>query len=132
MSYPKNYFFTTEHEWVAPDQGRARIGITDYAQNALGDIVFVELPKPGDRLSAGQPFGAVESVKAVSEIFAPVSGVVTAVNPELAQHPELVNQDPHSAAWMVEVEMDQPAPLDKLMDADRYQAFITEEETGKA
>lgn len=134
MPYPKNYRFTTEHEWVAaPAHGRARIGITDYAQHALGDIVFVELPAVGARLEAGQPLGTVESVKAVSEVFAPVSGAVTAVNPELGQHPEFVNQDPHGQGWMIELQLDQPSPaFETLMDAARYQAFIAEEETGAA
>ncbi len=133
MSYPKNYRYTAEHEWVAaPENGRARIGITDYAQHALGDIVFVELPAAGAHLEAGQPLGTVESVKAVSEVFAPVSGTVTAVNTSLSAHPELINQDPHAGAWMVEVQLDDAAPLDKLMDATRYEAFIAEEQTGKA
>ncbi|HXR96397.1 MAG TPA: glycine cleavage system protein GcvH [Terriglobales bacterium] len=127
MSYPANFRFTPEHEWVATDGAQAKVGITDYAQKQLGDIVFVELPAVGTELVAGQAFGTVESVKAVSEIFAPVSGTVSAINSTLVQSPELLNSDPHGAAWMVEVKVTGKAN-DKLMDAAAYEKFVAEEE----
>jgi len=128
MAYPNDYRYTSEHEWVAPQGGQARIGITDFAQKQLGDIVFVELPAVGAELVAGQAFGTVESVKAVSEVFAPVSGKVTAVNAALAQSPELINTDPHGNAWMVAVELSDPAQAGKLMDRAAYEKFVAEEE----
>jgi glycine cleavage system H protein len=127
MAYPHDYRYSTEHEWVAPKGTTARIGITDFAQHQLGDIVFVELPPVGTALTAGQALGTVESVKAVSEVFAPVSGKVTKVNEALAKSPELINQDPHGAAWMVEVELDGDVPA-KLMDTKAYEKFVAEAE----
>jgi glycine cleavage system H protein len=127
MSYPTDYKYTTEHEWVAADGHRATVGITDFAQHQLGDIVFVELPKPGDNVTAGQAFGTVESVKAVSEIFAPVSGSVVEVNAKLASAPELVNQDPHQSAWLIKVEMSNPEELKNLMSAPDYEKLVSEE-----
>jgi glycine cleavage system H protein len=127
MAYPSDYRYTTEHEWVAPQGKTVRIGITDFAQHQLGDIVFVELPPAGTELVAGQAFGTVESVKAVSEVFAPVSGKVTKINEALVKSPELLNQDPHGAAWMVEAEMSGELPA-KLMDTKAYEQFVAEAE----
>jgi len=129
MAYPNTFRYTTEHEWVAPQAGKAaRIGITDFAQHQLGDIVFVELPAVGTELVAGQAFGTVESVKAVSEVFAPVSGRVTAINTDLVKSPELLNSDPHGAAWMVEAELSDPAQAAKLMDSGAYETFVAEQD----
>ena len=126
--YPANYKYTDQHEWVALDGQTATVGITDYAQHALGDVVFVELPKPGAKFSAGQTLGTVESVKAVSEIYSPVSLEVTEVNTALANAPETINKDPHGAAWMVKGRATNPGELAKLMDAAAYQAFVAEKE----
>ena len=126
--YPANYKYSQEHEWVALEGQTATIGITDYAQHSLGDVVFVELPKPGTKFSAGQTIGTVESVKAVSEIYSPVSIEVTEVNTALANAPEKINQDPHGAAWMVKGRAANPAEMAKLMDAAAYQAFIAAKE----
>lgn len=128
MAYPSDYRYTTEHEWVAPKGKTARIGISDFAQNQLGDIVFVELPAVGAELVKGQAFGTVESVKAVSEIFAPVSGKVTAVNTDLANSPELLNRDPHGAAWLVEAELSDASQAAQLMDGAAYEKFVSEQE----
>lgn len=128
MAYPSDFRYTTEHEWVAPQGATAKIGITDFAQKQLGDIVFVELPAVGSELVAGQAFGTVESVKAVSEIFAPVSGQVTAVNDALVKTPELLNTDPHGAAWMVTIRPSDPAQAAKLMDSSAYDKFTAEAE----
>ncbi len=122
-SYPTDYRYTREHEWIAPD---GTVGITDHAQSALGDIVFVELPRLGAELAAGKSFGTVESVKAVSELYAPVSGAVTAVNPELATAPEKINQDAH-AAWMIKIAIKDPGEFNALLSAGDYQKFIAEE-----
>jgi len=128
MAYPGDYRYTPEHEWVAPKGATARIGISDFAQHQLGDIVFVELPAVGAELIKGQAFGTVESVKAVSEIFAPVSGKVTAINAELVKSPELLNRDPHGAAWLIEAELSQPAQAAELMDAAAYEKFLSDQE----
>lgn len=127
MAYPSEYRYTNEHEWIHADGQEATIGITDFAQQQLGDIVFVELPREGSQLKAGEALGTVESVKAVSEVFSPVTGTITKVNPALAQQPELVNSDPHGGAWLVKVRLSQPDELKKLMDAGQYQKFIAEE-----
>ncbi len=123
--YPTDYRYTKDHEWIKSD---GTIGITDYAQHALGDVVYVELPKVGAKLEAGKSFGTVESVKAVSEIYSPVSGEVTAVNEELGSSPEKINQDPHGAAWLIKVKLANPGDLNSLMDAAAYQAYIAEKE----
>jgi glycine cleavage system H protein len=116
--------YTSEHEWVAErEDGVVRIGITDYAQDALGDIVFVELPEPGRQVQAGQACGEVESTKSVSELFAPVSGTVTARNDSLEQAPETVNSDPFGEGWMFEVRPDDAAAVQALLDADGYRAI---------
>jgi len=126
--YPANLKYTQEHEWVALEGQTATIGITDYAQHSLGDVVFVELPKAGAKFSAGQTLGTVESVKAVSEIYSPISIEVTEVNTALASAPEKVNQDPHGAAWLVKGRATNPGEIGKLMDAKAYEAFIAEKE----
>ncbi len=126
MAYPADFKYTKEHEWIKVDGTTGTIGITDHAQNSLGDIVFVELPKVGAELKAGESFGTVESVKAVSDLFAPVSGTVTEVNGALATAPEKVNSDAH-AAWMVKVAMKDPSELNKLFSAADYEKFVAEE-----
>jgi glycine cleavage system H protein len=126
MAYPANFRYTKEHEWVNVESGGATIGITDYAQSELGDVVFVELPKVGAKLETGKSFGNVESVKAVSEIYAPAAGEVTAVNTELVNKPELLNSDPHGAGWLIKVKLANPAELSGLMDGPAYEAFIAE------
>lgn len=124
--YPVGYRYTKEHEWVNVEGAAGTIGITDYAQAELGDVVFVELPKAGAQLKAGQSLGTVESVKAVSEIFSPVSGEVTETNPVLSDSPEKINSDPHGAAWLVKVRLTDPNEASGLMDAAAYQAYIAE------
>jgi len=124
MGYPANYRYTKEHEWVDPKDGVAKIGITDYAQNELGDVVFVELPAVGKKLESGKSLGTVESVKAVSEIYAPASGEVLEANTELQNKPETINSDPHGAAWLVKIKLANPAELDKLIDGPAYEAYI--------
>ena len=126
MAYPGNYRYTNQHEWVDVKGDTATIGITDYAQQELGDVVFVELPKPGTKIAAGKSFGTVESVKAVSDIFAPVSGEVIEANGELHNTPEKINSDPHSAAWLIKVRLANPAEVQSLMDARAYEAFIAD------
>ena len=123
MSYPTDRKYTKEHEWITSD---GTIGITDYAQQSLGDIVFVDLPKVGAELTAGKPFGAVESVKAVSDLYAPVSGTVTAANSALTTSPETVNKDAHGT-WMVKITVKDPAQLNGLLAAADYETFIREE-----
>jgi glycine cleavage system H protein len=124
--YPAGYRYTKEHEWVSVEGAVGTIGITDYAQAELGDVVFVELPKVGTQLKAGQSLGTVESVKAVSEIFSPVSGEVTETNPALAGSPEKINQDPHAAAWLVKIRLSDPKEASSLMDAASYEGYIAE------
>jgi glycine cleavage system H protein len=124
MAYPTNYHYTKEHEWVDVKDDVATVGITDYAQSELGDVVFVELPQPGGKLSKGKSFGTVESVKAVSEIYAPASGEVLEANGELQNKPEAINADPHGAAWLVKIKLSTPAELGGLMDARAYEAYI--------
>lgn len=126
MAYPAQFKYTKEHEWINPDGNTATIGITDYAQQSLGDIVFVELPKPGSEITAGKTFGSVESVKAVSDLFAPASGSVTEVNSELATSPEKINQDAHGA-WMIKLTLKNPGELNSLLSAADYEKFIAEE-----
>jgi glycine cleavage system H protein len=126
MAYPENYRYTKEHEWISVDGTTASVGITDYAQDSLGDIVFVELPKVGDALEAGKTFGSVESVKAVSDLYSPVSGTVTAVNSELNDAPEKVNADANHT-WMLKLDLTNAAELDGLLSAADYEKFIAEE-----
>jgi glycine cleavage system H protein len=122
--YPTEYRYTKEHEWIRRDGDTAVIGITDHAQEELGDVVYVELPQPGTSIKAGQSFGTVESVKAVSEIYAPASGEVTESNAALADAPETINKDPHGSAWLIKIKLTDPAELGGLMDAAAYQAYI--------
>jgi glycine cleavage system H protein len=124
--YPKDYRYTKEHEWIKADGATGTIGITDYAQHELGDVVFVELPKVGTQLKAGQSLGTVESVKAVSEIFTPVSGEVTETNPALVDAPEKINSDPHGSAWLIKIRLADPKEPASLMDAAAYEAYIAE------
>jgi glycine cleavage system H protein len=126
MAYPKTYRYTKEHEWIDVKGDIATIGITDHAQHELGDVVFVELPKPGAKIEAGKSFGTVESVKAVSEIYAPASGEVTEANGELQNTPEKINSEPHGAAWLIKVRLSNPAAVGSLMDAAAYEAYIAE------
>ena len=126
--YPSDYRYTKEHEWIKVNGDIGTIGITDYAQHELGDVVFVELPAAGTKVTAGQVFGTVESVKAVSEIFGPVSGEVTEANDALSGTPETVNNDPHGAGWLIKVKLSNPAEASGLMDAAAYQAFVSEKE----
>jgi glycine cleavage system H protein len=125
---PEDLKYTEEHEWLAVTEGGAvRVGITDYAQDQLGDVVFVELPKVGATVDAGSPLGEVESTKSVSEIFAPVSGTVVAVNTQLDDSPELINSDPYGEGWIVEINAGDPSALDGLMDAAAYQELTDKE-----
>jgi len=126
--YPSDYRYTKEHEWVQVQGDIATVGITEYAQHELGDVVYVELPKAGAKLTAGGPLGTVESVKAVSDVYAPVSGEVTEVNSALSANPEKINQDPHRAAWLVKVRLANPAELPSLLDAKAYEAFLAGKE----
>ncbi len=128
MPYPTTYKYTKEHEWLSLEGATGTIGITDYAQNSLGDIVFVELPKIGDTLEAGATFGSIESVKSVSDLFAPVSGTVTEVNEALISAPETINSDANTT-WIMKLTLSDPAQADALLDAAAYEAF-TSEETG--
>lgn len=121
---PANLRYSKEHEWVEVNGSVARIGITDFAQSELGDIVFVELPEVGGTILLDEPFGSVESVKTVSELYAPISGKITAINESLADSPELVNEAPFEGAWMIEVEFNDSTDVDKLMSAEEYEAMI--------
>ncbi|WP_338823755.1 Glycine cleavage system H protein [Moorella humiferrea] len=127
MEFPANLYYSKDHEWVEVEGNRARIGITDYAQESLGDIVFVELPQVGDELAAGDSFGVVESVKSASDVYAPVGGKVVAVNEALLDSPQDINADPYGKGWMIEVEMSDPAEIENLMDAGAYQQLVKEE-----
>jgi glycine cleavage system H protein len=118
--YPEEFRYSKDHEWIRVDGDRGRVGITDYAQKQLGDVVFLELPEVGRTLSAGEQFGTVESVKAVSELYSPVTGQVVAINENLEEEPELVNEDPFGAGWMMKVAISDTNDIDSLMDADAY------------
>lgn len=124
MSYPETYKYTKEHEWVNIADGEGTIGITDHAQHELGDIVFVDLPKIGASVTKGHTFGSVESVKAVSDIYSPVSGKVTAINELLQKSPEKLNEDPHGDAWLIKVKLDATDEINELMSAPDYQKYI--------
>ncbi|OLB48103.1 MAG: glycine cleavage system protein H [Candidatus Rokubacteria bacterium 13_2_20CM_2_70_11] len=121
---PKDLKYTREHEWAKQEGGRVRVGITAYAQDQLGDVVFVELPKVGAKVTASKAFGVVESVKAVSDLFAPVSGEVVEVNAELGQKPETVNADPYGKGWMIVVKPSTKAEWDQLLTAEQYEEFL--------
>jgi glycine cleavage system H protein len=124
MQYPDGLRYTKEHEWVRAEGDVGVVGVTHHAQEALGDVVFVDLPAKGTKVTQGRPFGTVESVKAVSELFAPVSGEVVAVNDTLAASPETVNGDPHGSGWMVKIRLADPAELSALLDAKAYAALL--------
>jgi glycine cleavage system H protein len=126
MAYPKDYRYTKEHEWIQVKGNTGLVGITDHAQESLGDIVFVELPKVGAQMAAGKSFGTVESVKAVSELYAPASGKVSEINESLNQSPEAINKDAHSA-WMIKITLKDPADLNALLSAADYEKFVAEE-----
>jgi glycine cleavage system H protein len=126
MAYPANLRYTREHEWIAVEGNIGTIGITDYAQNSLGDIVYVDAPKVGDSVTANQTFGSVESVKAVSDLFSPVSGTVTEVNEALKTEPDKINSAPHDT-FIIKVELSNTTELESLLDAAAYEAFISEE-----
>ncbi len=128
MEYPDDLRYTKEHEWVRDEgSGRVRVGITDYAQDALGDVVYVEVPEPGTRVSANQPFGEVESTKSVSDVYAPVSGSVVESNGSLQDRPELVNEQPYGDGWLVVLEVAEPSELGGLLLAAAYRAFVEQQ-----
>lgn len=133
---PKEYKYTQEHEWICPEsKNKGKVGLADYAQSQLGDIVFLDLPVPGTQVGQGQKIGEVESVKAVSDIFAPVSGQIVETNRTVIDEPGLVNRDPYGAGWLVVLELSKPSELDALMDGDKYDEFVaqlTEDESDPA
>jgi glycine cleavage system H protein len=122
--YPENFRYTKEHEWVLADGDSGMVGITDHAQQELGDIVYVDLPKVGSRIDAGKSLGSVESVKAVSDIYSPVSGEITEINESLADAPEKLNSDPHGDAWLVKIRLSNPGEIQNLMSAADYQTYV--------
>jgi glycine cleavage system H protein len=122
--YPENFRYTKEHEWVSVESGIGTVGITDHAQSELGDIVYVDLPKVGAHVDQGKSLGSVESVKAVSDIYSPVSGEVIEISQELAEHPEKLNTDPHGAAWLVKIKLGDPTQIQSLMTAAEYQSYV--------
>ena len=130
MAYPADLKYTRDHEWIRLSGDIAEIGITHFAQDQLGDVVFVELPEPGRTITAGESFGSIESVKAVSELFCPVSGTVSDVNSSVVEKPEAVNADPYGAAWLIVVDVENPSEVDALMTAEQYQKYLDEEAGG--
>ena len=130
--YPQELYYTKQHEWIRVDADTGTIGITDYAQKALGDIVYIELPPAGEKITARESFGTVESVKAVSEVYAPVSGKILAANEKLQDSPELLNSDAHGDAWLLRIQMEDPSEIDQLLSADQYEAYLKEEEGKKS
>ena len=126
MNIPTNVKYTSEHEWIRLEGEEAYVGITDYAQDQLGDIVFVDVTTEGETLEAGEVFGTIEVVKTVSDLFLPVGGEILEVNPELEEHPELVNQDPYGKGWLVRIRPTDVSEMDKLMDAEAYKQIINE------
>ena len=129
MAYPTNFRYTREHEWIEVNGSVGTVGITDYAQSSLGDIVYVDVPKVGDAVTANAVFGSVESVKAVSDLFSPVSGTVTAVNGDLKNTPDKINENPHGT-WIIKVKLADPNEVTNLLDAAAYESFIAEETNG--
>ncbi|WP_303720341.1 glycine cleavage system protein GcvH [Malonomonas rubra] len=127
MDFPDELKYTEEHEWVLVEDEIATVGITDFAQDQLGDVVFVELPEVGDQLETGKPLGVVESVKAVSDVYAPVSGEVVEVNSDLPDEPEMLNTSPYDDGWMIKIKLDDPGEVEDLMDAAAYQEFIEQD-----
>src|SRR5574338_161863 len=128
MDFPEDLKYTREHEWARRKGGNLVVGITEFAQDQLGDVVFVELPDVGDTVKKGESFGVVESTKAVSELFAPISGKVVEVNDPLSDAPETINEDPYEEGWMITIEPADPSEIDQLMDAKAYKAFVEEQE----
>ncbi|MDD5542124.1 MAG: glycine cleavage system protein GcvH [Acidobacteriia bacterium] len=126
-TYPEKFLYTKEHEWIRVEGKKGTVGITAYAQKQLGDVVFVELPKVGDHFATNESFGTVESVKAVSEIYCPVSGEVVETNEKVVHSPELINNDPHGDAWLIEINIKKPAELEDLLSAEEYEEYIREE-----
>ncbi|MCU1503318.1 MAG: glycine cleavage system protein [Ilumatobacteraceae bacterium] len=124
MQIPGELRYSSDHEWVAVDGTRARVGITEYAQEALGDVVYVQVPELGTTVAAGDSFGEVESTKSVSDVYAPLSGTVVAVNDALADAPETINRDPYGSGWLCEIEIADASELEALLDADAYQALV--------
>lgn len=127
MNVPEGLFYTEEHEWVRVDGNKGVVGITDFAQDQLGDVVFVDLPQPGGKLTQKNTLGVVESVKTVSDLYAPMSGKITAVNKDLETQPELVNKDPYGKGWMIEIELSDTGEMEALLSSEKYSAFIQEE-----
>lgn len=126
MNFPTNVKYTNEHEWIRLEGEEAYVGITDYAQDQLGDIVFVDITTEGETLDKGEVFGTIEVVKTVSDLFLPIGGEVLEVNPELEEHPELVNQDPYGKGWLVKIKPADPSEMDALLDAEAYKQLINE------
>jgi glycine cleavage system H protein len=122
--YPENFRYTKEHEWVSVEGDTGTVGITDHAQSELGDIVYVDLPKAGSSIEQGKSLGSVESVKAVSDIYSPVSGEILEINQALADHPESLNTDPHGAAWLVKIKLSDPSQVQNLMSSSDYQSYV--------
>jgi glycine cleavage system H protein len=125
--YPEDYLYSKDHEWISVQESVGTIGITDFAQHELGDVVYVDLPEVGDTFDAGDPFGSVESVKAVSEVFCPIGGEVTEVNSKLEESPELINQSPHQNAWMIKIRPNNPEELKELLSAEEYEEYLQEQ-----
>ena len=125
--YPEDYLYSKDHEWISVKDSEGTIGITDYAQHELGDVVYVDLPEVGDSLDVSEPFGSVESVKAVSEIFAPVSGEIIEVNSKLLDSPEMINESPHELAWMVKIRIVNSEELEGLLSAEEYEEYLQEQ-----
>ena len=128
MEFPEELYYSEEHEWLRVENGKAVIGITDHAQDELGDIVFVELPEEGEEFEKDEEFGVIESVKAVSDLYLPVTGTITAIDERLMDEPELVNEDPYGDGWLVEIELTDKDELEELMNSEEYQNFVAEEE----
>jgi len=128
MEIPQGLKYSKEHEWVASEDSVATVGITDHAQGQLGEIVYIELPAVGEKVSKDDPFGVIESVKAVSDIYAPVSGTVVEVNEDLPESPEVVNEDPYGDGWLIKVKMNDASDLDDLMDSDEYAEMVAREQ----
>jgi glycine cleavage system H protein len=124
MNFPENVKYTADHEWIRVEGQFGWIGITDYAQSELGDIVYIEIPAVGTKLEKGKSFGTIEAVKAVSDLFAPVTGDLVEVNPEMKDHPEVVNKDPYSEGWMIKIKIADPAQLDTLLDVQAYKTLV--------
>jgi glycine cleavage system H protein len=125
--YPEDYLYSKDHEWISVQENVGTIGITDYAQHELGDVVYVDLPEVGDTFESNEPFGSVESVKAVSEVFCPIAGEVIEVNAKLEETPELINQSPHQHAWMIRVRISSPEELKELLSAEEYEEYLQEQ-----